>query len=100
MFAYFIDCNGASLLHHICVFFRTPAYAFTALVFRHYNIFSPSLTLCFSLHPPSSSSLPGIDETYKITDKIKHIDETYKISERAQTLGSQIGAQAQALDAK
>ena len=42
----------------------------------------------------------GLDETYKITDKIKSIDETYKITERAQTLGSQIGAQAQALDAK
>ena len=57
---------------------------------------SSSLLFFFMLCPFRT----GLDETYKITDKIKSIDETYKITERAQTLGSQIGAQAQALDAK
>ena len=41
-----------------------------------------------------------LDETYKITDKVKQLDETYKVTERAQAISAQAIAKAQEYDAK
>ena len=41
-----------------------------------------------------------LDETYKITDKVKQLDDTYKVSERAQAISAQAIAKAQEYDAK
>ena len=41
-----------------------------------------------------------IDETYKISDKVKQLDETYKVTERAQAIHASALAKAQEYDSK
>ena len=41
-----------------------------------------------------------LNETYKITDKVKQLDETYKVTERASAISAQAIAKVQEYDAK